>query len=101
MQTSTIKMQILQVILLASLVMFASAQCSGTWSPSAMSSYVLSWEVSSDGLSVRFNVTVPTTGCAAVGFSATPSMVSYLSTLIMIIIYIYIYIVIVYINDQN
>ena len=81
--------------------MFASAQCSGTWSPSAMSSYVLSWEVSSDGLSVRFTVTVPTTGWAAVGFSATPSMVSYLimSTLIMIIIYIYI--VIVYINDQN
>ena len=81
--------------------MFASAQCSGTWSPSAMPSYVLSWEVSSDRLSVRFNVTVPTTGWAAVGFSTTASMVSYLNTLIMIIIYIYIYIVIVYINDQN
>ena len=73
-------MHFLQVIVLASLVMFASAQCSGTWSPSAMPSYVLSWEVSSDGLSVRFNVTVPTTSntWAAVGFSATASMVSYL-----------------------
>ena len=54
-------MQFLQAVVLASLVMFASAQCTGTWSPSAMPSYLLSWEVSNDGLSVRFNVTVPTT----------------------------------------
>ena len=85
MQTSTVKMQFLQVIVLVNLIMFASAHCSGTWSPSAMPSYVLSWEVSNDGLSVRFNVTVPTTTntWAAVGFSPIPSMVSYLSTLVM------------------
>ena len=71
-------MQFLQVFVLASLVMFASAQCSGTWSPSATSSYVLTWIVSDDGLSVDFNVSV-TTGAntwVAVGFSATRSMVS-------------------------
>ena len=72
-------MQALQVIWLASLVVFASAQCSGTWSPSATSSYVLSWIVSDDGLSVDFNVSV-TTGAntwVAVGFSTTRSMVSF------------------------
>ena len=71
-------MNFLQIIVLASLVMFASAQCSGTWSPSATSSYVLSWIVSDDGLSVDFNVSV-TTGAntwVAVGFSATRNMVS-------------------------
>ena len=76
-------MQYLQVIVLASLVMFASAQCTGTWSPSATSSYVLTWEVSDDGLSVDFNVSVTTatnTWCA-VGFSATASMVSYTITI--------------------
>ena len=58
--------------------MFASAQCSGTWSPSASSSYVLSWEVSDNGLSVEFNVSVTTSAntWVAVGFSATSSMVS-------------------------
>ena len=59
--------------------MFASAQCTGTLSPSATSSYVLTWEVSDDGLSVDFNVSVTTatnTWCA-VGFSGTASMVSY------------------------
>ena len=57
--------------------MFASAQCSGTWSPTA-TSYVLSWEVSDDGLSVDFNVSVTTAAntWVAVGFSATRSMVS-------------------------
>ena len=87
MQTSTVKMQFLQVIVLVNLIMFASAHCSGTWSPSTMPSYVLSWEVSNDGLSVRFNVTVPTTTntWAAVGFSPIPTMVSYLSTLVMTI----------------
>ena len=84
MQTSKSKMQFLQVIVLASLIMFASAQCSGTWSPSAVPSYLLSWEVSKDGLSVRFNVTVPTTTntWTAVGFSPIPSMVSYLNILL-------------------
>ena len=68
-------MQFLQVVVLASLVMFASAQCSGTWTAS---SYRLSWEVSDDGVSVEFNVSV-TTGSnmwVAVGFSGTPNMVS-------------------------
>ena len=71
-------MHFLQVIVLASLVMFASAQCSGTWSPSASSSYVLTWEVSDDGRSVEFNVSVTTAAntWVAVGFSATRSMVS-------------------------
>ena len=54
-------MQFLQAVVLASLVMFASAQHTGTWSPSAMPSCLLSWEVSNDGRSVRFNVTVPIT----------------------------------------
>ena len=67
-----------QVIILASLVMFASAQCSGTWSPSATSSYVLTWIVSDDRLSVDFNVSVTTAASTwvAVGFSATLSMVN-------------------------
>ena len=71
-------MHFLQVIVLASLIMFASSQCSGTWSPSASSSYVLTWEVSDDGRSVEFNVSVTTAAntWVAVGFSATSSMVS-------------------------
>ena len=71
-------MQFLQIILLASLVMFASAQCNGTWSPSPGSSYVLSWEVSDDGLSVDFNVSVTTAAntWVAVGFTGTRNMVS-------------------------
>ena len=57
--------------------MIASAQCNGTWSPSPGSSYVLSWVVSDDGLSVDFNVSVTTAAntWVAVGFSATQSMV--------------------------
>ena len=72
-------MQFVQFIMLASLVMFASAQCNGTWSPSPGSSFVLSWEVSDDGLSVDFNVSVTTAAntWVAVGFSATRSMVSF------------------------
>lgn len=48
--------------------------CSGTWTAS---SYKLSWEVSDDGLSVEFNVSVTTASntWVAVGFSATHSMV--------------------------
>ena len=52
--------------------------CSGTWSPSAASPYILTWVVSDDGLSVDFNVSVTTAAntWVAVGFSATRSMVS-------------------------
>ena len=55
--------------------MFASAQCTGT---RTASSYMLSWEVSYDGLSVEFNVSVTTAAntWVAVGFTATLSMVS-------------------------
>ena len=72
-------MQFLQVIVLASLVMFVRAQCNGTWSPSATSSYVLTWIVNDDELSVDFNVSVTTAANTwlAVGFSATRSMVSF------------------------
>ena len=68
-------MQFFQVIVLASLVMFASAQCNGT---RTASTYMLSWEVSYDGLSVEFNVSVTTAAITwvAVGFSATRDMVS-------------------------
>ena len=61
--------------MLASLIMFASAQCTGT---RMAGSYMLSWEVSDDGISVEFNVSVTTAAdtWVAVGFSATLSMVS-------------------------
>ena len=75
-------MQFLQIIVLASLVMFANAQCSGT---RTASSYMLSWEVSYDGVSVEFNVSVTTAAntWVAVGFSATLSMVSSCTSFIL------------------
>ena len=71
-------MHFLQFIVLASVVMFASAQSNGIWSSSPTSSYVLTWVVSDDRLSVDFNVSVTTAAntWVAVGFSATQNMVS-------------------------